>query len=278
MRPYGFFTKLKYSLSRKKVCAPKRAGEIVFASYNIRFFNDDRDQGKKHWYCRAPYCLKNMETLSADIFCFQEVKPPQFAFLTRHLSGYDSVVRYRDDAPNSEACPIFFSKERFELLDSGTFWLSETPDHVSKSWGSTHNRIATFAKLRDRDGKEFTVYNVHPDYVVEDTRIRQLKVLADKMEERGGTVILAGDFNAVKGEPCLLPFEEKLCDSKDFLGKTFGATFNGFGTSEEDDVTQGIDFIFLPKDATVVETDVLKTVFNGVYPSDHYPIYARFAF
>ncbi len=273
-----FFKKYRYEHFKKTVSAPDREGEIVFASYNIRFFNHDRDLGKRHWYYRAKYCLKNLEKLSADIICFQEVKPPQAEFLNKHLVDYGSILTYRDDSDFSEACPIFYSKKRFELLDSGTFWLSETPDKMSRNWGSPHYRISTFAKLRDKDGKEFTVYNVHPDYLVEETRINQLKVLANKMAEYGGTAILAGDFNAIKGEKCLIPFEENLRDSKDFNGTVFGATFNGFGASDESDISQGIDFIFLPKDINFKETGILKDRYCGVYPSDHYPIFARFSF
>ena len=278
MKAFSRFTKWQYDRIRAVVSAPVREGDIVIASYNIRYYNDNRDFGKRHWFARAKYCLEEIGRLGADILCMQEVKPLQLAFLRSHLDGYDVIYRYRDEADNSEACPIFYSTARFTLSDSGTFWLSETPDAVSKSWGSTHYRIATYATLRDKSGKEFTVYNVHPDYLVEETRVNQLLVLDAKMREKGGTMLLTGDFNAMKGEKCLVPFEETLRDSKDFQGDVFGATFNGFGESDESDLSQGIDFIFLPKTVELIETRVLKERPHGIYPSDHYPIFAKFRF
>lgn len=277
MKPYTIFDHVKYMLSRKKVTAPDRKEEITVMSFNVRFFNDDRDLGARHWYNRARYCLADVEKVLPDILCLQEVKPPQYAYFRKHLRGYAGVITYRDDEVNSEGCPIFYNAKRFVLLKRGTFWLSETPDVMSKSWGSPHHRIATYVILRDLDGSQLTVYNTHPDYKVEETRINQLCVLADHMREQGGLdrTILAGDFNAVKGETCLEPFEKILRDSKDFRGDVFGATYNGFGEVAEDDLSHGIDFIYLPKEATLVDTGVLKDRYDGVYPSDHHPIFAK---
>jgi len=278
MKAYSFFTKAAYLLPHKKVHAPEPMGPITVMSYNIRFKNDDRDRGKCHWYARAKYILKEIASLEPDLLCLQEVRPVQNAFFDKHLVGYGKVFAYRDDSEDSESCPIYFNAARFTLVDSGTFWLSETPDVMSKSWDSWHCRIATYATLKDMDGTLFTIYNNHPDYRIEETRINQLAVLADRIRKNENKVIVAGDFNAAKGERCLKPFEEMLRDSKDFRGDVFGATFNEFGKVAADDVTQGIDFLYLPKDCTLVDTGVLKETFHGIYPSDHFPIYATILF
>ena len=263
---------IKYALLRKDVEAPAPREDITVVSYNIRYFNHNADHGKCHWYVRAEYILRNIEKLQPDILCLQEVHPPQFAFLKKHLAHYEPVIGYREDrGVHSEACPIFYNANRFTLLDSGTFWLSDTPDVKSKFEDSWHYRISTFAKLRDADGTVLTVFNTHPDYRIEDVRIRQLLVLADRVRKAGENVIVTGDFNAVKGEKSLEPFEEMLRDSKDFRGDVFGATFNGFGEKPE----EWIDFIYLPKECDLVDTGIDKTLYDGVYPSDHYPIYAR---
>ena len=266
------FSYIKYALSKDCVAAPAPREELTVTSYNIRYYNHKKDFGKTHWFVRAKYVLKMIEKLQPDVLCLQEVHPPQYAYLKKHLAGYDSVIGYRENrGVHSEACPIFYNVARFTLLDSGTFWLSDTPDVMSKYEDAWHYRISTFVRLRDKDGKEFTVYNTHPDYRIESNRIRQLAVLADRVEKTEGPVIVTGDMNAVKGEKCLEPFEEMLKDSKDFRGDVFGATFNGFGVKPE----EWIDFIYLPKDCTFLDTGIDKTLFNGVYPSDHYPIYAK---
>ena len=269
------FSYIAYSLSDKKVAAPAPREDVTVVSYNIRYFNHKADHGKRHWYVRAKYVLREIEKLQPDVLCLQEVHPPQFDYLKKHLAHYDAEIGYREErGVHSEACPIFYNAERFTLLDSGTFWLSDTPDVKSKFEDSWHYRISTFVKLQDKDGSVFTVYNVHPDYRIEDVRIRQLRVLADRVEKTEGNVLITGDFNAVKGEKSLEPFETMLKDSKDFRGDVFGATFNGFGEKPE----EWIDFIYLPKDCVFLDTGIDKTLYNGVYPSDHYPIWAKVKF
>ena len=271
----NIFSYIAYALSCKRVAAPALREDVTIVSYNIRYFNNNADFGKCHWYVRAKYVLKMIEKLSPDVLCLQEVHPPQYSFLKKHLAGYSSVIGYRENrGVHSEACPIFYNAARFTLLDSGTFWLSDTPDVQSKFEDSWHYRIASFAKLRDKDGSVFTVFNTHPDYRIEEVRIRQLAVLADRVRRTDGNVVVTGDFNAVKGETSLKPFEEMLKDSKDFRGDVFGATFNGFGEKPE----EWIDFIYLPKDCTLVDTGIDKTLFDGIYPSDHYPIFAKVKF
>ena len=269
------FSHIAYSLSKEKVAAPAPREDVTIVSYNIRYFNHKADHGKRHWYVRAPLVLRKIAELQPDVLCLQEVHPPQYAYLEKHLVGYKSVIGYRENrGVHSEACPIFYNAARFTLLDSGTFWLSDTPDVQSKYEDSWHYRISTFVKLRDADGSVFTVYNTHPDYRIESNRIRQLSVLAERVRKEDGNVVVTGDMNAVKGEKSLEPFEEMLRDSKDFRGDVFGATFNGFGEKPE----EWIDFIYLPKDCTLVDTGIDKTLFDGVYPSDHYPIYAKVKF
>ena len=269
-----FLSHLKYALNCKRVAAPSPRKELTVVSYNVRYFNDNADHGNCHWYVRAPYVLRLIEKLQPDVLCMQEVHAPQFDYFKKHLVGYDSVIGYRDDTENSEACPIYYNTARFTLLDSGTFWLSDTPDVMSKYEDSWHYRICTFVKLRDLNGSVFTLFNVHPDYRIEENRVRQLAVLADRVRKTEGNVIITGDFNAQKGERCLAPFEELLKDSKDFRGDVFGATFNGFGEKPE----EAIDFIYLPKKCAFLDTGIDKTLFDGIYPSDHYPIYAKLSF
>ena len=271
----NIFSHIAYSLSKEKVAAPAPREDVTIVSYNIRYFNHKADHGKRHWYVRAPLVLRKIAELQPDVLCLQEVHPPQYAYLEKHLVGYKSVIGYRENrGVHSEACPIFYNAARFTLLDSGTFWLSDTPDVQSKYEDSWHYRISTFVKLRDADGSVFTVYNTHPDYRIESNRIRQLSVLAERVRKEEGNVVVTGDMNAVKGEKSLEPFEEMLRDSKDFRGDVFGATFNGFGEKPE----EWIDFIYLPKDCGFIDTGIDKTLYDGVYPSDHYPIWAKVKF
>ena len=72
----------------------------------------------------------------------------------------------RDDgAEKGEFMAVYYLRDRFELLDSGTFWLSETPDKVSRGWDGACNRTVTWVELKDRkSGKEFFYFNTHLDH------------------------------------------------------------------------------------------------------------------
>ncbi|MBO4472663.1 MAG: endonuclease/exonuclease/phosphatase family protein [Clostridia bacterium] len=268
-------------------------GSLVIMSANIRrqekalWFNSTFwkfDTGSHRWYKRAQYYLKNIETVQPDILGAQEVQPGQYEFLTEHLIGYGSVVGYRDDkGARSESCPIFYNEARFTLLDSGTFWLSDTPDVMSKYDECSEYRIATFAKLRDKStGVVIAVYNTHPDWSSVEARIKQLSVVAQKAQaSEADKVVILGDLNSDRtltgGNAGLAPLDAFLKDSKTFPGMTdYGATFNGYDI--DPDGPMGLDYIFLPAESTVLAIGKVDTVYDGVYPSDHFPIWAKVKF
>ena len=264
-------------------------GSIVIMSANIRrqekFVNFNKmDMGTHRWWKRAQYYLENIKTVAPDILGAQEVQAGQYEFLTSHLEGYGSVVCYRDKkGSRSESCPIFYNEARFELLDSGTFWLSDTPDVMSTYEESSEHRIATFVKLKDKStGITIAVYNTHPDWGSVEARIKQLSVIAARAKESDADkTIVLGDLNSDRtlpgGNEGLAPIESFLKDSKTFPGMTdYGATFNGYDM--DPDGPMGLDYIFLPEETTVLEVGKVDKIYGGVYPSDHYPIYAKVKF
>lgn len=264
-------------------------GSLVFMSANIRrqekFFSFSKmDIGTHRWWKRAQYYLENVKTVAPDVLGAQEVQAGQYEFLKEHLVGYASVVAYRDERGHrSESCPIFYNEKRFELLDSGTFWLSDTPDKMSKYKESDEYRITTFVKLKDKStGITIAVYNTHPDWTSVEARIKQLSVTAERAKASDADkIVVLGDLNSERtlpgGSEGLAPIEEFLKDSKTFAGmQDYGATFNGYDM--DPDGPMGLDYIFLPEDATVLAVGKVDKVYGGVYPSDHYPIYAKVKF
>ena len=280
-----------YAAISETVSAPEvnTEGSIVIMSANIRrreklLSFSKMDVGSHRWYKRAKYYLKNIEAVLPDVLGVQEAQKGQYEFLKEHLKGYGSVVCYRDKKGNrSESCPIFYNEERFTLLDSGTFWLSDTPEVMSTYEESSEHRIATFVKLKDNvTGITIAFYNTHPDWGSVEARIKQLSVIAAKAKESDADkIVVLGDLNSERtlpgGNEGLAPIESFLKDSKTFEGMTdYGATFNGYGI--DPDAPMGLDYIFLPKETTVLEVGKVDTVYDGVYPSDHYPIWAKVKF
>ena len=271
-----FFYVPRYWIVRREVSPALKSGEeITIMSTNVRFYNP-LDLFKKSWFYRADLIAQDIETVSPDIIGFQEATFLHYNYLSNIMEGYDSVMAYRDDFVLSEGCPIFWRTDRFEMLDSGSFWLSETPEVMSKDWGSSHYRIAVYVILRDKNtDKEFAVFNTHLDHVSDEARINGIKVVLDKISEFGDLPsYLMGDMNATDDTETILSTKDSFDDAKKISPVTEDTrTFHGWGDPEEN---ERIDYILISKgDAQVFEYHVLNNLHDGVYSSDHSSIYIR---
>ena len=135
----------------------------------------------------------------------QEVLHPQFEDLLERLPEYDYVgVGRTDGATKGEYSPIFFLKDKYEALEKGNFWLSETPDVAgSKGWDAALERIASYAKLRDKaTGKIFMAVNTHFDHVGVTARKESAKLIMQKIQQIVGNrpAVVTGDFNITEDD------------------------------------------------------------------------------
>lgn len=266
----------KYLIDRRTVTPAENVGEeITIMSTNVRFYNP-LDFLKKSWFYRADLIAEDVERVRPDIVGFQEATFLHYDYLKSTLSGYDSEMAYRDDFILSEGCPIFWRTDRFEKIDSGSFWLSETPEVMSKDWGSSHYRICVYVILRDKTtNKEFAVFNTHLDNVSDEARINGIKVVLDKISEFGDLPsFLFGDMNATDDSETILSTRDSFDDAKVISPVTEDTrTFHGWGDPTEQD---RIDYILISKgDAEVYEYHVLDNCYDGVYSSDHSSIYIK---
>ena len=125
-----------------------QSDEIKIMSYNVRCLTP-LDLGKKSWYYRADLIMSDIASEAPDIIGFQEATKWQYHYLVDCMPQYDSVITYRDKSIASEGCPIFYNKSLYTLVDKGSFWLSETPEVMSKSWGAQFNRVCSYVILTD---------------------------------------------------------------------------------------------------------------------------------
>ena len=193
------------------------------------------------------------------------------------MKGYESIVTYRDKSLTQEGCSIFYRADRFEEIERGHFWLSETPDVMSKDWGSAHYRICVYVCLRDRNtGKEFIVFNTHLDHKSEEARIKGIEVVLNKIAALDGRpAFLMGDMNALENTPTIQSTKENFDDAQKIAVVKTGAnyTYNNWGAPK---AGNRIDYILIGKGtATVSEYHVVDNNHNGVYSSDHCPIYIK---
>ena len=247
-------------------------GQIKMMSYNLRCISPT-DWGKKAWFYRADLVVDDIENEKPGIIGFQESTKWHYKYLVDTLKGYDSVIEYRDEAFNSEGCPIFYNTSLYELVDKGSFWLSETPEVMSKSWGAQYNRVCSYVILTDKaSGEDFVVFNTHLSHVSDEARINGIKVVLDKIAEFGSLPsVIMGDFNALEGSVTYNSVTENFLDAKKVAEKTSDShTYQNWGNPEK---FQRIDYFMVSKTGFKINSyDVLSGVHDGVYSSDHCPI------
>ncbi len=251
----------------------ENADNIRMMSCNLRCISPT-DWGKKAWFYRADLMMDAIGKQAPGIIGFQEATKWHYSYLCDTLKGYDSVITYRDDAFNSEGCPIFYNTSLYKLVDKGSFWLSETPEVPSKSWGAQYNRVCSYVILTDiASGKDFVVFNTHLSHVSDEARINGINVVLDKIAEFGSLpAVIMGDFNAEEGSVTYNSVTENYDDAIYRVENPDKAyTYNGWGDSAK---FKRIDYFMISKTGFQVNSyDVLPaTTADGVYISDHCPI------
>ena len=256
------------------------ASSVNVLSFNIRYNNPD--DGEHAWPNRKGMVASVVRFHAADLIGMQEVLRSQIDDLTVLLPNYSWYGVGRNDGKNSgEFSPIFYRRDRFQLLDSGEFWLSKNPDQIaSKSWDAALPRIATWVKFRDRESKqEFIHLNTHFDHRGEVARARSAELILDRLKTLSGNmpVVVTGDFNVPPESEAYATMTSMLVDSKlESVSEPHGpeGTFGGF-TVKVGDTGDRIDYVFVAEGTKVLRYAALSDQWDGRYPSDHLPVLAE---
>ena len=252
--------------------------EVKVISYNIRLINSK--DGPNEWKYRAEASPAMIKDYAPDIFGVQEALPEQLAYMQKALPKYACIgVGREDGVSKGEHMSIFYNKNTVELLDWGTYWLSETPDVPSKGWDARCKRTATWARMKmKKSGKEFFYVNTHLDHRGHEARQKGLDLIVKRiaaMNPDGFPMILTGDFNVEPDNPVLTELNTRMKDAKKTAEKTDSrATFNGWGAR-----AIVIDYIYYSGFSACPEYETIVRQYKDVlYISDHYPIVARLIF
>ena len=256
------------------------ARSLKLMTYNTRY--DGAADGANGWSRRRGFLTAQLRFYAPDILGVQEASPDQVADIAAALPGYGYVGIGRDGGGKGEASDIYYRKDRFAPGKAETFWLSETPDRVSKGWDADLNRICTCAVFRDSlTGKSFWVFNAHLDHRGEEARTKGIRLILSKMARlnaKGLPAVLMGDFNSEPGEARIIELKKKMADCREISQEPpFGpyGTFNGFNYGEP--AAQLIDYVFVSKNKgiAVKKYAVLSDAKDLRYPSDHFPVYVE---
>ena len=256
-----------------------KAQVIKMMTYNIRY--DTKLDGKNKWDNRKEFLVKQILFHDAKIIGIQEGLKHQVKYLTNNLSNYKYVGVGRDNGKEKgEYSAILYDTLRFNVNTSGTFWLSETPNIISKGWDAALERICTYAHFTDiNTNKQFWVFNTHFDHKGENARYESAALILKKIEQINNTnepVILMGDLNAVPDSKPITLIKEKLQDTHETAKLIFGegGTFTGFNYNKIP--TEQIDYIFSSKQGFhVLKSAILNNSKDMLFPSDHFPVFVE---
>lgn len=224
-----------------------------------------------------------IEAYAPDSAGLQECTYQWYVRLTDELEDYAFVGVGRDTGDLSKDCgeisAVIYRKDKYDLVDSGTFWLSETPDEVSRGWDGACNRICTWVVLQNKEtGLKYAHVNTHLDHMGKQARTNGVELVKEKALSFDIPTVVTGDFNFDKGTDLynqlvtggLTDTQEMAPDT--MTGKTYHAYSGGIAGKP-------IDFICVNGKITDVSVyKILREKYEGTFISDHYPIYSDMKF
>lgn len=251
-------------------------------TFNIRMATES--DGDNAWSYRKDEVTDLLNYYHPDIFGVQEALPEQMDHLNSVLSDYNSIGVGRDDGKRKgEYSAIFYDDKKFEVIKSGTFWLSETPEKVSLGWDAACNRVCSYSLLKDKNnGAQFWTFNTHFDHVGNQARKESAKVILAKIKQFNPDnlpVVLTGDFNLTDDS---LPMEYLSTHLKDAYSNTLNKPYGPAGTFNDFDTTKPakdrIDYIFVQGFKVLTYRVINDLRKNLHYPSDHFPVMVQLEF
>jgi endonuclease/exonuclease/phosphatase family metal-dependent hydrolase len=267
--------------------------QLRVMSFNIRY--GSANDGRNRWDNRRDMVFDIFRNHKPDVAGLQEALSFQIDEILEALPQFGMVGVGRDDGKKEgEYCPVLYNRERFYFDESGTFWLSDTPEVPgSITWGNACTRICTWARFVERkSGRAFYIYNVHLDHQSQPSRVKSVILLAERISQRKhkDPFIVTGDFNAGESNPAILYLKGEAAlgyrkggESKNPLPlvDTFRVLYpdaNGVGTFNQfRGIRSGdkIDYIFTTPGVKVLDSAILHDNVEGRYPSDHFPVIAK---
>lgn len=251
--------------------------QYTVMTFNIRY--GTANDGDNSWPNRDHLVMQVIHDRDAQIVGVQEALAFQLDEITAQFPHYAVIGVGRDDGKSKgEYSAILYDTREFAVDASGTFWLSDTPEVVaSTTWGNSITRICTWARLIERSsGDAIYVFNTHYDHRSQESREKSSQLIRDRIANRAhdDPVVLMGDFNAGESNPAITSINNSdLIHAYRALhpDEALVGTFNAFTGNSDGEM---IDHIFVSSGVKILDADIDRTNDNGLYPSDHYPVWS----
>lgn len=257
-----------------------RAASFTVLSLNLRF--GLADDGANSWCYRSRYFPALFKSHGADFIAVQEANDFQIKFIAETLDGFDFIGQ-RLPAPPFWQNNVIFYKHSWQCLAADHFFLSPTPDIPSRFQESRWPRQCTLGLFACKS-KRLIHVNTHFDFDSK-VQVKSAKIILDRLSRHADEipVVLTGDFNTQPQSPCHQTFtgrNQPQASKGPFFTDAFKAPFSGthHGFSGQGNAKGHIDWILFRGGLKRLKAEVIKTDFDGLYPSDHFPLRAAFDF
>lgn len=257
--------------------APKtQTLDVKVMSYNVYVSG----AGKNSPENRTELVVQTIRSEMPDSFGLQEADWGWMSRISQAMPEYAYVGVGRDDGDkDGEFSPVFYLKDKYNLIDSGTFWFSKTPDEPSRGWDAMCRRVCSFAVLEDKEtGKRYAHFNAHLDHLGKIARENSTRMLVERTAGYEIPVVITGDFNCDEGTKAYnTMISGGFADTKYLAADTMDiGSFHNFGANDVYDGRSPIDFIFVKAGYGYAESyRVLDSKVNGSYSSDHFPVVSK---
>ncbi|MCU0915555.1 MAG: endonuclease/exonuclease/phosphatase family protein [Planctomycetes bacterium] len=270
---------------------PEAKADLVVMTFNIRY--GTANDGANSWDQRKDMACELVRRQAPDLIGLQEALRSQIDDMRAALPEYAEIGVGREDGKTGgEYSGILYRKDRFEVQDSGTFWLSDTPTVPgSITWGNACTRVCTWGRFLPKTGQPFYLFNTHLDHVAQLAREKGIALIMSRLKSRPhpDPVVFTGDLNSGEKNPVIryLKGEQQLDAAGDGLSRNPVPLVDTFRVLHQDVTEVGtahsfkggrsgnkIDYIFVQPGVQVLKAEILRDNQDNRYPSDHYPVTA----
>ncbi|MEI6578070.1 MAG: endonuclease/exonuclease/phosphatase family protein [Eubacteriales bacterium] len=265
------FTQLYYIFLPERDIYAKADNTVRIMSFNVL----SARTGDNSMFNRKEIVAQTIAEYFPDSIGLQEATPQWMLWLNTQLPEYDYVGVGRDNGRlKGEFSAIFYLKDKYKVVDSGTFWISETPNVPSMGWDADCMRICTWAVLENKTtGQQYAHINTHLDYNGTLPRERGVAMILEKAASYNIPVVSTGDFNLREGSNFYKQLTGGvLFDTKFLAPDTMkNATIHHFTLPT--DPSSVIDYVLVNSKVTPLVYRVIIEGIDGKFVSDHYPLY-----
>ncbi len=251
--------------------------ELRVISFNIRCCDDPNGNSIPE---RAVRLDKVTSAYDADIICFQEMRPAWEPFIEKYyLSKYAIFNKYRAREGDVESSPILWRKDMFDCLETGYFWLSDTPDKESRGWDEVYNcyRMCVYARLRENGtGKTFVVMNTHFGFG-DSGQVKSAGLIANRAARFAKyPIFITGDFNMQLDTVGYAAMTDNFLDVNAQTANDTRDTYHAYDPAVYRN--QHIDYCFVNDRVTPISQRLMDETVDGKFPSDHFGLFSVLEF